>query len=78
VLDDRGKELPFLEGTEIFLFFIASIPALGPIQAPIQSVPEAVSGSKGGQDLTLTYAAFSDEFKNAWSCTSTFIPHDLV
>jgi hypothetical protein len=42
-MDDRGIWLRFPSEARDFLFFIAFRLAVGPIQAPMRSVPEAVS-----------------------------------
>jgi hypothetical protein len=40
-LDDQGFESR--QGLGIFLFIIVSTPALGPIQPPVQWIPEVLS-----------------------------------
>jgi hypothetical protein len=69
-LDDGAFD--FRQGPGIFLFTIASIPALGPIQPPIQWVPGAPSlGVKLLQREAHRSPPSSAEVKNAWSYTST-------
>jgi hypothetical protein len=68
-------------GLRIFLFTTASSPALGPIQAPIQWVPGALSlGIKWPGRETDHSPPSGAEVKNAWSYTSTppIHLHDVV
>jgi hypothetical protein len=68
--DDPGFESR--QGLGIFLFTIASKPALGPTQPPIQWVPGDLSqGVKRlGREADHTSPSIA-EVKNAWSYTST-------
>jgi len=59
-------------GLGIFLFFIASIPALGPTQSPIQWAPGIISTviKRPGREADHSPPS-TVEFKKAWSYTST-------
>jgi len=69
-LDDRGFESR--QGLGIFLFTIASRPALGPTQPHMQWVPSALSlgVKRPGREADYSHPSSAD-VKNVWSYTST-------
>jgi hypothetical protein len=56
------------KGQEIFLFSIATRPALGPTQTPIQWVPDTLSPQEKQPEREADYLPLaSAEVKNEWS-----------
>jgi hypothetical protein len=66
-LRDRRPWFDFRQGLQVFLLATASLPALGPTQPPIQSVPWI---KRPGREADHSPPP-SAEVKNAWSYTST-------
>jgi hypothetical protein len=70
-LDDLGSITGSSNEGFPFLFAIASWPALGPMQPPIQMVPEGSPRVRRPEHENDHSPSFSAEIMNAWSYTST-------